>query len=102
MDVWTSSRPTEWSITVTIRSTREMLLRNAPVVVLAVGQDHSVVCAAPASPIGFRIHPQHAPHPRRELGLLDVQCLVGGELSLMATGAQIVGAEHAGDRKSVV
>ena len=41
-------------------------------------------------------HPQHAPHAGRELGPLYVQCLVGGELSLMATGTQIVGAEHPG------
>src|SRR2546426_5759131 len=32
-----------------------MLLRDAPVVTLAVGQDHAVLGAAPASSIGFRV-----------------------------------------------
>src|SRR6266852_6683066 len=36
-----------------LNGSREMFLRDAPVVMLAVGQDHSVMCAAPASPIGF-------------------------------------------------
>jgi hypothetical protein len=33
----------------------------------------------------------HAPHAGRELGVLDIQLLVGGELALMAMRAQIPG-----------
>src|SRR5260370_41281764 len=38
-----------------LNRSREMFLRDAPVVMLAVGQDHAVVRPAPASPIGFRV-----------------------------------------------
>ena len=56
-----------------LNRSREMFLRDAPVVMLAVGQDHAVARPAPASPIGFRVE-----GAAKLTGCLDAAQVSGG------------------------